>query len=757
MKNKTKKIIFGSSFLLILGSAVTAGTVLGMQHHLKQNDKNYTKNNTSSNSTSPKIINSSPTNTNNNFQNFKIQNGNMSVNLKQNFYGLLNTGNNITVLLNKDGSATLQINLTTTKNISNITYNWYYTTTKPTNLSGSSLASEGTLVKQSDTLNTLNVTGSEIGDKVVYYYVIINFESDGYTFSNLASNLYILSAAGLSFSNQTINNNTLVPTAITQQQTANLSLNVENESSSITNYEQSWYSSNTDDFSSATAINDTNSTEMSSTNSYTVSSSNFSNSNLSFFYDVINFDYLGETFRIVSLPFVISYLNVTNQINGDDVANININELSNQTASLQLQINDSNSSIKITSYQWYNSSSETFTNNASILSGATSSSYEVNSQNLPLDSEEFYFEGISYSIGGYSFSVLAEPFYIINVGTTQSYTPLTQTIDITTQPQSSTILSGTSTQLSVNATLTNNTNSSNTLQYQWYEKNIQGVFVPISGATSSTYTVPESSTEADQNATLSFYVLISANGVSPVQSDVANLTIQFTTTQAKQNLSDYLQSYSNQESLLSSYFQSNQSNMQDLFTLVYGYEFKTIPNLQFESLQYVNATSSNNLPFSTWLLTAKTTSDGSYTSWNNDTNKWNSSTTDLPTGSIVEIELPFSLTGNQTFTNNKGVVITLSENITITNDATSISWTQSPNSSSGENANFSEFTFSILNNNQTIISTSYQYPNFSSITINNTNSNIPTYQIYSSSSADIQLNKTQESIVDLYNFVLNKF
>ena len=150
------------------------------------------------------------------------------------------------------------------------------------------------------------------------------------------------------------------------------------------------------------------------------------------------------------------------------------------------------------SYQWQVKDGSTYTD----ISGATSSTYTVDTTTL---GTERYRVVVTSDKGGTATSNYAD------------VTVETETITITAQPQSTSGYVGDTITLSVTAT---SNSPSATLSYQWqYE--VSSVWTDISGATSSTYTVPTPSTY-----TLGYRVIITSDMGGTATSNTADVVIK---------------------------------------------------------------------------------------------------------------------------------------------------------------------------------------------------------------------------------------
>lgn len=249
---------------------------------------------------------------------------------------------------------------------------------------------------------------------------------------------------------------------------------------------------------------------------------------------------------------------------------------------------------------------------------------------------------------------------------------------------------------------------------------------PISGATNANYQIPL--TDVNTTGYKYFYVKITGEGkgkvLETVNSNIVTLTVGYeNVATATAALKSWLSSESNQRNLLENYYSKNNilTNVFSSTSSIWNYHLLSIPTSKINSLTYVEANATNGLPFNAWKVQVALTSQSSYGTWNG--NIFANPVT-LPVGTLINFYLPFGFTFNQS--TNEGV--TTSTSFNLSNNTSSLTWTNSGLGYGGTSNGFYTIDFINPSNNKNIFQTWSRQITFPTFT--NSNSNLPEYPIF---------------------------
>lgn len=418
---------------------MTIGTITGIavpfsMHHTSNSNvlkPSANINNSTTNSTTSSTINSGT-----GFSRTLKKTSNLMTLTLHNNLNTINTYNNmLTAIINTNGSASLSATLNTDTNldVSNVSINWYYST---------SANYDGTLLTNSDTgisfvKNTLVVAQSFLNSKinnsngVVYFYAQITFSSNGYS-EYVNSGYYVLTNNSPTIT-QTINDTTNTPTALMIGTKAVLGVNINNPDTSSNNYSNISYSIGSNSTNENTGIN---------YNSMTANSTSINiTSGLTFYFIQIAYDYFNVQFSVVSSAYVLLGINskidvMQNNKSITDSTNITSINIANGDASLSATISEPNSNSSTLPYNiqtvtWHEINSDTlpktYTNSTLVTTGVSNNVLTLTSKNVATNTPYFYYANVTFSQDGYIFNTTLTPVYVINLSTNDSATNNTNT------------------------------------------------------------------------------------------------------------------------------------------------------------------------------------------------------------------------------------------------------------------------------------------------------------------------------------------
>lgn len=429
MKRKYKILISSFAVAAIGITSVSTALVFTQQH--KTNSLN-TKNNVISNTSSKKTsIDSTPSSGSNGISsnsNYVVHNASGSMLLTLNALNnntLSPNSNEVTAVVNSGDNVTLTAKLSLLSQASSTnttaTYQWYYVTTLPSDLNSkiTSKISNSTQV-QNATLPSLSLTSSQLAQLtsktgIVAYYCEATITSElGST--TTYSGWYVLNTSSIISSSYTINSENEKSTsrnvAFTQNGSVSLGLTLSSDSV-YSNISQAWYQSDSNSSdASFSPISDETSHILS------VNSSLVSINKLNYFYNRITYTYNGAQFAETSDIFAVSNIQTTFTINSNVITSsngYNYNLANSNTDNVILGGDISNTSATDISYQWYQDLKAGISN-ATEISSANSSTYEIKGNGGMSLINADYYEKITYSIDGIAFSVYSSPFYVTNIG-----------------------------------------------------------------------------------------------------------------------------------------------------------------------------------------------------------------------------------------------------------------------------------------------------------------------------------------------------
>lgn len=316
---------------------------------------------------------------------------------------------NLSAVISGDDSVTLTTSLDAGKNntlgINDITYQWYYTTTAPSDNEVMS-ASLGTPISN-QTSASLDVTSSTFPSEahVLYFFAIISFKVSGSTSTATApSGVYAVSNNGINL-NQTINDVSGSTIGLISGQTATLGLNVANNTNNeFTIKSYSWGSSTTNSTSDLT-WNSNNS------NSYTA---NYA-SGLTYYFATVIYDYNGCEFAYTTPAFMVDGVSSNITVDGKSVSLQNLADFDNDEATLAINMPTSQGTVE--SVKWYDSSTQTAINPQTAASVNNTETWTVTNNILPSNAgeEKFISAYVTYRVGNTVFDVLLTPILLINI------------------------------------------------------------------------------------------------------------------------------------------------------------------------------------------------------------------------------------------------------------------------------------------------------------------------------------------------------